>query len=188
MAVLANDSDVDGDTLSVGTCNPPGQGQVTRSSAATFTYTPRQISPGPQIVTYTVQDPGGLTATGTVTVASATPAGAPGGLTTGLVAAYNLTPAVAQTLADLSGNGHTGTIAGAAWTAGQIRQGADLDGVNDLGHHRRYTPARLHNRRHVMAWVYSTATSGIRDVLVKEGTGIDIYNLYARNRGGQVPE
>jgi hypothetical protein len=36
-----------------------------------------------------------------------------------------------------------------------------------------------------MAWVFPTATSGVRDVLVKEGAGVDIYNLYARNWRGR---
>jgi hypothetical protein len=37
----------------------------------------------------------------------------------------------------------------------------------------------------VEAWVFPTATAGVRDILIKEGTGVDIYNLYARNGDGQ---
>jgi hypothetical protein len=37
------------------------------------------------------------------------------------------------------------------------------------------------------AWVFPTTSSGVRDVLIKEGTGVDLYNLYARNWRG-LPE
>ena len=32
----------------------------------------------------------------------------------------------------------------------------------------------------VEAWVYPTATTGVRDILIKEGAGVDIYNRALR--------
>ena len=59
-----------------------------------------------------------------VTVANAQPAG--------LVAAYGFNEGTGTTTADASGNGHTGTIAGAAWTTqGKFGNALTFDGVND---------------------------------------------------------
>jgi hypothetical protein len=35
------------------------------------------------------------------------------------------------------------------------------------------------------AWVFPTTTTGVRDILVKEGSNVDIFNLYARNWRGR---
>jgi hypothetical protein len=102
------------------------------------------------------------------------------------VAAYNFDAGSGTTLTDLSGNGHTGTIAGATWTtAGKYGKALAFDGVNDWVTIADTPRLDFTTGATFMAWVYSTATSGIRDLVVKEGTGVDIYNLYARNRGGR---
>jgi chitodextrinase len=49
----------------------------------------------------------------------------------GLVAAYSFDENSGTSVADSSGNGRTGTIAGATWTAGHFGAGLDFDGVND---------------------------------------------------------
>jgi hypothetical protein len=35
------------------------------------------------------------------------------------------------------------------------------------------------------AWVYPTVTNGVRDVLMKEGNGVDVYSMYDRNAAGK---
>ena len=65
--VLANDTDIDGDTLSVVSASSPN-GSVTVNADGTLTFTPAAGFEGEATITYTVKDPGGLTDTATVTV------------------------------------------------------------------------------------------------------------------------
>ena len=67
VSVLANDTDVDGDTLSVTGKTTPAHGTVT-CTATTCTYTPAAGYTGDDTFGYTVSDPGALTDTGLVTV------------------------------------------------------------------------------------------------------------------------
>lgn len=64
--VLDNDSDVDGDALSVSAVGTPSHGAAT-TNGATVTYTPTDDYCGPDSFTYTASD-GALTDTGTVTI------------------------------------------------------------------------------------------------------------------------
>jgi PKD repeat protein len=66
--VLANDTDANGDTLSIAGFTQPANGTVTKNNNNTFTYTPAANFNGADTFTYTVRDPGGLTDTATVTV------------------------------------------------------------------------------------------------------------------------
>ncbi len=70
IAVLANDRDPDGDTLSVS--NPllgnPLDGTVSVDANGALVFTPAANVSGPVTITYTVTDPSGLTDTATVTV------------------------------------------------------------------------------------------------------------------------
>uniref|UniRef100_UPI001C44CF50 tandem-95 repeat protein n=1 Tax=Pseudomonas sp. RW407 TaxID=2202894 RepID=UPI001C44CF50 len=69
--VLANDSDVDGDTLSV-TSASATNGSVTLNSDGTLTYTPKANFSGSDTISYTISDGHGGTASSTVVV-SVTP-------------------------------------------------------------------------------------------------------------------
>ena len=110
-------------------------------------------------------------------------ASAPGA---GLVAAYGFNEGTGTTITDGSGNGHTGTIAGAAWTTqGRFGNALSFDGVNDWVTVTSTALLNLSTAMTLEAWVFPTTTSGVRDILIKEGTGADIYNLYARNWRGQ---
>jgi glucose/arabinose dehydrogenase len=69
ISVLANDSDVDGDALTVASFTAPSKGRVTvGTSAKTVTYTPSNGFIGIDTFTYTASDGHGGTATATVTV------------------------------------------------------------------------------------------------------------------------
>lgn len=74
--VLANDTDADGDPLSVTSVSAPANGQASINSDGTITYTPNAGFTGTDSFTYAISDPGGLSNTGTVnlTVTPATPA------------------------------------------------------------------------------------------------------------------
>ena len=66
--VLANDSDPDGDVLTVSSVSDPAGGTTTVNPDGTVTYTPDQDFSGTDTFTYTVTDPSGATDTATVTV------------------------------------------------------------------------------------------------------------------------
>ena len=69
-SVLANDSDPDGDALSVVTTpvTGPTHGTLVLNSTGTFTYTPFANYNGPDSFTYTLKDADGATTTATVTL------------------------------------------------------------------------------------------------------------------------
>jgi gliding motility-associated-like protein len=68
IAVLDNDSDVDGDGLVVISTSSPENGSVVINDDGTITYTPNENFDGTDTFTYTVSDGNGGTATATVTV------------------------------------------------------------------------------------------------------------------------
>jgi VCBS repeat-containing protein len=73
IAVLANDSDPDGDALAVVGVTDGANGSVVINADGTATYTPNAGFSGTDAFTYTISDPGGLTAAATVTVEVAAP-------------------------------------------------------------------------------------------------------------------
>lgn len=95
------------------------------------------------------------------------------------VAAYGFNEASGTTVTDASGNGNTGTISGATrTTAGRFGSALSFDGVNDW-----VTVADAQTldvtRMTLEAWVYPTALSNWRTVLIKEQPGNLVYALYA---------
>jgi VCBS repeat-containing protein len=67
IAVLANDTDVDGDTLTIGSFTQPASGAVT-AAANELRYAPAPNFHGSDSFTYTIGDGSGRTATATVTI------------------------------------------------------------------------------------------------------------------------
>src|SRR5206468_376467 len=68
IAVLANDSDVDGDALTVSVGSQPAHGTATVNADQTVTYMPTANYNGGDTFTYTVSDGHGGTATATVSI------------------------------------------------------------------------------------------------------------------------
>ena len=68
IAVLTNDTDVDGDALTVAAANAPLHGAAVANANGTITYTPAANYNGADTFTYTVSDGHGGSATGTVSV------------------------------------------------------------------------------------------------------------------------
>ena len=64
--LLSNDSDIDGDTLTIQSITQPSNGSVVDNGDGTFTYTPNANYNGPDSFTYTVSDGNGGTDTATV--------------------------------------------------------------------------------------------------------------------------
>jgi hypothetical protein len=104
----------------------------------------------------------------------------------GPVAAYSFNEGSGTSVGDSSGNGHTGTISGAAWTTqGKFGNALSFDGVNDWVTVNSSALLSLTTAMTVEAWVFPTTSSGARNVLIKEGINRDTYNLYARSGGGK---
>jgi len=81
IAVLGNDNDIDGDTLSVtgATLSDPSLGSVTVNPDGTLGFTPASNVSGAVVINYTIADPSGALSTATVTVSvgsNSAPAGA----------------------------------------------------------------------------------------------------------------
>ncbi len=98
--VLANDSDPDGGAVSVVGFTQPQHGAVTQTSPGFFNYIPAGGWSGRDQFTYTLRDPQGLEATGTVIVFTGNPE----------VARYALNEASGTVAADSSGNGRNATL------------------------------------------------------------------------------
>ena len=99
--------------------------------------------------------------------------------TSGLVAAYGFSEASGSTVTDASGNGNTGTISGATRTSsGRFGSALTFDGVNNWVTVADAPTLDL-TRMTLEAWVYPTALSNWRTVLIKEQPGDLVYALYA---------
>jgi hypothetical protein len=100
----------------------------------------------------------------------------------GLVAAFNFDEGSGLAVADSSGNGNTGAIAGASWTAeGKVGSAMVFDGVNNRVDVPDSDSLDLTNGMTLEAWVYPTALSGWRTVILKETSNGLAYALYAND-------
>jgi len=105
--------------------------------------------------------------------------------TGGPVAAYSFDQGQGSTLADVTGQGHSGQIRGARWTSGRYGRALQFDGIDDWVTVADAPRLDLTAGMTLMAWVYPTADGGTHDVLLKEGPGHEIYNLYAYQHGAR---
>jgi hypothetical protein len=100
----------------------------------------------------------------------------------GLVAAYAFNEGAGTSVGDASGNAHTGTVTGATWTtAGRFGNALSFDGTNDWVTVADAADLDLTTGMTLEAWVYPTALSGWRTVVLKETTGGLAYALYAHD-------
>jgi hypothetical protein len=106
----------------------------------------------------------------------------------GLVAAYHFNEGSGPTLTDRSGSGNHGSITNATWTtSGKYGKALVFNGTSSWVTIADAPTLDLTTGMTLEAWIYPTRTSGVRDILIKEGSNTDIYNLYARNWRG-LPE
>jgi hypothetical protein len=100
----------------------------------------------------------------------------------GPVAAYAFDEGSGTSLADASGNGHTGGISGASWSAqGRFGNALGFDGLNDWVTVGDANALDFTSGMTLEAWVFPTANGGgsWRNVMIKERAGGEVYNLYA---------
>ncbi len=180
IAVLANDTDPDGNPLTITAVTQGTHGTVTRQTTS-VTYTPVATFVGTDSFTYTIADGQGASATATVTVTMLPDPAA------SLVAAYSFDEGSGTTVTDASGNNNTGTISGATWTtAGKFGGALVFDGTSAKVTIPDAPSLRLTTDMTLEAWVKpSTVTAAWRDVIYK---GNDNYLLEGTApNGGGVP-
>ncbi|HET9626930.1 MAG TPA: Ig-like domain-containing protein, partial [Kofleriaceae bacterium] len=131
--VLGNDSDPDGDALSVTGFSPPAHGTVT-FAAGVATYTPDANFHGGDAFTYTVRDPDGMTASATVTVTVAAVDDPP-------VAADDAASTSEDTAVAIDVVANDGDLDGDALTVTAVGAPTHGTAVITDAHHVTYTPA-----------------------------------------------
>ena len=100
----------------------------------------------------------------------------------GPVAAYSFDEGTGSTVLDHTGQGRTGTLAGAAWTTeGRFGGALSFDGIDDWVTVNDAPSLDLTTGMTLEAWVYPTAmgSGSWRNVIIKERAGGEAYNLYA---------
>src|SRR5439155_13123475 len=104
----------------------------------------------------------------------------------GLVAAYSFSEGTGATVADLSGNGNTGTISNATWTtSGKYDKALVFNGTSSIVTINDTPSLELSSAMTLEAWVYPTATPiGWVDVVYKQN---DNYLLEASSTVGAGP-
>jgi hypothetical protein len=135
---------------------------------------------GTHVLSAVARDAGGNQTTSspvTITVSNTAPP-----VATGLVAAYAFNEGSGTTTSDRSGKGITGTLSGATWTtSGLAGLALSFDGVNDSVNVNDSASLDLTAAMTLEAWVYPTALSGWRTVVLKERSGGLVYALYAHD-------
>ena len=106
---------------------------------------------------------------------------------TGLVAAYSFDDGSGTTVADASGNGHTGTITGATWAAtGKYGKALQFNGTSALVTVADAASLHLSSGMTLEAWVNpSTVNANWRDVIYK---GNDNFYLEATSTNASRPD
>ena len=154
-------------------------------SPYTVSWPTSQTTNGSHVLTAVATDGAGLqTTSGAVKVTESNTWTPP----SGLVAAYTFSEGSGASTADASGGGKVGTISGATWTpGGKFGNALSFDGVNDSVAVADAAALDLTSGMTIEAWVYPTALSGWRTVVLKEATNGLAYSLYANGNTPMRP-
>ena len=138
ITVLANDSDIDGDALSLDEVGRPTAGSAVVNADGTATYTPNPNYFGPDSFTYRVSDGHGGTATGTVSITVAPIADPPVAVNDSAVTDEDTSAVIAVLANDSDADGDTLTVTG-------LTQPANGTAVLNADGTVTYTPAANFN-------------------------------------------
>lgn len=94
----------------------------------------------------------------------------------GLVAAYSFDEGNGNTVADATGNNNTGTLNNANWIAGVFGNALSFNGTNSVVTANDSASLDLTGAMTVMAWVYPTASGGVRNILYKDSLSYYLVN------------
>ena len=102
------------------------------------------------------------------------------------VAAYGLNETSGTLASDASGNGHTGTLTGATWTAaGRFGGAATFNGTTNWLTVNHASLLSLTSAMTLEAWVKTGSATGWRTVMLKETSNGLSYGLYAGDLSGR---
>jgi hypothetical protein len=182
-ALLANDSDANGDPItitSMAVASVAG-GTVANNGADAWTYTPAASYVGSDSFTYVIEDGRGGSTSGTVMVTVTAPAPPPPPKPAGLVLALGFNEGGGSVVADASGLGQSGQVREAQFVAGRFGSALRFDGVNDWVTVPDSAALDLSSAMTIEAWVNPSVVAGWQTVLLKEGAGNMAYELYSNN-------
>ena len=112
----------------------------------------------------------------------------PAAAQSGPVAAYAFNEGAGTTAADATGNGRTGTLSGATWTtSGRFGGALTFNGTSARVNVADHLLLDLTTGMTLQAWVYPTALSGYRTLILKERPGELAYALYAHSAAAPLP-
>jgi len=149
------------------------------SAPYSFLWNSTTATNGSHVLAAVARDQAGNTSTSSVTVSVSNAAPPP---PAGLVAAYGFEEGSGTMTADVSGNGQTATIVQASWTtAGKFGNALSFNGAFSYVTVADSNLLDLTTGMTLSAWIYPTAINSgeWRNVLIKERTGGEVYNLYA---------
>jgi len=163
---------LDGQALGTERTTPPYS--VTWNTATT--------SNGPHVLTAIARDASGNSAQAVTNVTVSNTSQTP----SGLVAAYGFNEGSGVQTTDASGQGRTGTISGATWTAaGKFGNALSFDGTSAWVTVADAASLDLTNGLTLEAWVNPTSGTGWRSVILKEGGSGMAYALYSANNASR---
>ncbi len=179
--ISANASDPDGQITKVEFFR--GSTLVGTDTSSPFSVGETNIGPGAYTLTAKATDSGGAVTTSapvSITVEQPAP--------TGPIAAYAFDEGAGGTLTDRTGNGHNGSISGAAWAPGHSGRALTFDGVDDMVTVPDHARLDLTNAFTMEAWVRPDTLNGWwRMVLMKEASSSFAYALYASTNAANQP-
>ena len=152
------------------------------SAPFSVTWNTGSVSNGSHALTAIARDPTGNHKTSnsvSVTVANSAPVG--------LAAAYSFDAGSGSTVADVTGNGNTGTISGATWTAaGRFGSALSFNGSSSWVTVADAGSLDLSSAMTLEAWVRPTTLGTVwRSVVLKEQPGDLVYALYANSQASR---
>ncbi len=181
--VLANDSDLDGDTLAISGITVPAHGTAAISGTQ-INYTPTAAYTGSDFFTYTISDGKGGTASATVTVTISQSAQPSDDIVTGLVGGWKFNENSGTTAADYSGNTNTATLVNQAqWSTGTVL----LDGADDHLNCGNGTSLNLTGSLTLSAWILpeSYGQSGYGRIIDK-GTSSNGFSFFVNQSNNNL--
>ncbi|WP_422049928.1 beta strand repeat-containing protein [Shimia sp.] len=153
IAVLSNDSDLDGDTLSITSIGSASDGTVTDNGNGTVTYTPGLNFNGQDTFTYSLADGNGGTATATVTINVSAVNDAPVAANDGLTTAEDTPVSIDLLINDSDLDGDTVSVA----SIGDASNGAVVDNGDGTA---TYTPAANFNGADSFSYTIADGNGG----------------------------
>lgn len=149
------------------------------SEPYSFSWNTATATNGRHTLSATARDQAGNSQTASIKVTTSNTAPPP---PNGLVAAYAFEEGNGTTTTDATGNGQNGTIVSATWTtAGKYGNALSFNGAFSYVTVSDSNLLDLTTGMTLSAWIYPTTINQgeWRNVIIKERTGGEVYNLYA---------